>query len=142
MYILAPPSSETTVEFIHALSRLLGWSYVFCWSVSFYPQAITNYRRRSVTGLALDYFIVNVLGFTCYTISSVLFLYSPTVRGEYARRHPLSPEPTVRLNDLAFAVSVLYVETETKRESVLTEQTGPRNAGQYRDFVAVLVLAV
>lgn len=130
MYILAPPSSETTVEFVHALSHLLGWSYVFCWGVSFYPQLITNYRRKSVTGLALDYFAVNVLGFTCYTISSVLFLFSPTVRGEYARRHPLSPEPTVRWNDLAFAVSALYVmakteretQRETQRESVLIER--------------------
>lgn len=104
MYI--PTPSPGTTEFTHALSRLLGWSYVFCWSVSFYPQALANYRRKSVTGLALDYFTVNVLGFTCYTISSVLFLFSPTVRGEYARRHPLSPEPTVRWNDLAFAVSV------------------------------------
>lgn len=103
MYI--PTPSPEAIEYANTLSRLLGWSYVFCWGVSFYPQPIANYRRKAVTGLALDYFTVNVLGFTCYTISSALFLFSSTVRAQYARRHPLSPEPTVRWNDLAFAVS-------------------------------------
>lgn len=115
MYIPSP-SSETAVEYANVLSRLLGWSYVLCWGVSSYPQIITNYRRKAVTGLALDYFTINVLGFTCYTISSVLFLFSPTVRGQYARRHPLSPEPTVRWNDLAFAVSPFAGERGGKVE--------------------------
>ncbi|KAL0638229.1 hypothetical protein Q9L58_002683 [Maublancomyces gigas] len=101
MYI--PTPSPEAIEYANTISRLLGWSYVFCWGVSSYPQLITNYRRKAVTGLALDYFTVNVLGFTCYTISSALFLFSSTVRAQYARRHPLSPEPTVRWNDLAFA---------------------------------------
>lgn len=33
-----------------------------------------------------------------------MFLYSPTVRAQYADRHPASPEPTVRFNDLAFGL--------------------------------------
>ena len=33
-----------------------------------------------------------------------MFLYSPVVRREYAARHPVSPEPTVQFNDLAFGV--------------------------------------
>lgn len=88
----------------HAVSRVLGWAYFLCWGISFYPQLLSNRSRKSVTGLALDYFTVNILGFACYTVSSLLFLFSPVVRKEYARRHPQSPEPTVRWNDLAFAV--------------------------------------
>jgi cystinosin len=38
------------------------------------------------------------------TISTAAFLYSPTVRHEYAARHPASPEPTVRANDFAFGL--------------------------------------
>lgn len=52
----------------------------------------------------MDYFTINVFGFACYTVSCLLFLFSPLVREEYARRHPNAPEPTVRGNDLAFAV--------------------------------------
>lgn len=89
----------------HAVSGLLGWAYFLCWGVSFYPQLVINCRRQSVTGLALDFFAINVLGFACYTVSAVLFLFSPVVRDEYAARHPNAPEPTVRWNDLAFAVS-------------------------------------
>ncbi|KAG0639036.1 PQ loop repeat-domain-containing protein [Tuber brumale] len=98
------PPDERVVELAHAISRLLGWTYFLCWGVSSYPQLFINYSRKSVTGLAFDFFTVNILGFGCYTISSILFLFSPVVRDEYARRHPRSPEPTVRWNDLAFAI--------------------------------------
>ncbi|KAI5814058.1 PQ loop repeat-domain-containing protein [Pyronema omphalodes] len=98
---------------LHALSRLLGWSYFLCWGISFYPQLIQNYRRKSVTGLAVDYFVMNVFGFACYTVSCLLFLFSPVVRDEYARRHPNAPEPTVRGNDLAFAAHALLISIAT-----------------------------
>ena len=75
-----------------------------CWSLSFYPQPILNWRRKSTVGLALDFPTINMLGFVCYLISSLAFLYSPLIRRQYAARNPRSPEPTVRLNDLAFIV--------------------------------------
>ncbi|KAF8539539.1 PQ loop repeat-domain-containing protein [Trichophaea hybrida] len=105
--------SDQWITLAHAVSRLLGWSYFLCWGISFYPQLIINYRRKSVTGLALDYFTINVLGFACYTVSSFLFLFSPVVRDEYARRHPNAPEPTVRWNDLAFAVHAMLISIIT-----------------------------
>ncbi|CUS07635.1 unnamed protein product [Tuber aestivum] len=104
---------KQVVELAHALSRLLGWTYFLCWGISSYPQLFINYSRKSVTGLAFDFFTVNILGFGCYTISSVLFLFSPVVRDEYARRHPRSPEPTVRWNDLAFATHATLLSLVT-----------------------------
>lgn len=77
---------------------------MLCWSLSFYPQPINNFRRRSTIGLAIDFQTVNVLGFACYTVYAAAFLYSPVIRGQYAARNPVSPEPSVRFNDLAFAV--------------------------------------
>ena len=38
--------------------------YFCAWSISFYPQAILNYRRKSVVGLSLDFQLLNLLGFT------------------------------------------------------------------------------
>lgn len=32
-------------------------------SISFYPQAFLNYRRKSVAGLSLDFQLLNMLGF-------------------------------------------------------------------------------
>ncbi|KAI5801184.1 lysosomal cystine transporter [Geopyxis carbonaria] len=113
MYLQPPTIPSESEAFARAVSRLLGWAYVAAWGISFYPQLFINMRRKAVTGLALDYFTLNILGFACYTISSIAFLYSPVVREQYARRHPLTPEPTVRWNDLAFAAHALVLSLIT-----------------------------
>lgn len=82
---------------------------VLSWSASFYPQPLLNWKRRSTHGLAIDFPLLNVLGFAAYTISTACFLYSTTIRDQYASRHPKSPEPTVRFNDLAFGVHALIL---------------------------------
>lgn len=109
--------------FARAISRVLGWAYFLAWcvlcsssgcflprmltllfrSLSFYPQPISNYVRKSTLGLAIDFPTLNVLGFTCYTISTASFLYSPTIKAQYAQRHPEAPVTTVRFNDFLFA---------------------------------------
>lgn len=82
---------------------------VFCWSASFYPQPLLNWRRKSTQGLTKDYPALNVLGFISYTISTSCFLYSPQIRAQYAARHPNAPIPTVRFNDFAFAAHALVL---------------------------------
>ncbi|KAB8253835.1 PQ loop repeat-domain-containing protein [Aspergillus pseudonomiae] len=99
--------------FIKALSRLLGWIYTLCWSASFYPQPITNFRRRSTVGLAIDFPTVNTLGYVCYTGYTAAFLYSPVIRHQYAARHPGSEGSTVRFNDFAFAVHAIILSALT-----------------------------
>jgi len=56
-----------------------------------------------VTGTAIDFPTINTLGFASYTISTAAFLFSPVIKRQYAYRHPVSPETTVRFNDLVFA---------------------------------------
>ena len=76
-----------------------------CWAFSSYPQPIINFQRKSVTGLSLDYFTINILGHSCYTVSCLAFLYSDVVREQYRRRWGSGVgDPTVRFNDLAFTV--------------------------------------
>ncbi|CAA9965705.1 hypothetical protein CFE70_008580 [Pyrenophora teres f. teres 0-1] len=94
------PELET---FARVISRVLGWAYVLAWSLSFYPQPISNYFRKSTIGLAIDFPTLNVLGFVCYTISTASFLYSPMIKSQYAYRHLNAPETTVRFNDFLFA---------------------------------------
>ncbi|KAJ5121791.1 hypothetical protein N7448_002924 [Penicillium atrosanguineum] len=89
--------------FVRALSRMLSWS------ASFYPQIVINYRRRSTSGLSIDTPTINTLGFACYTVYTATFLYSPMIRDQYAARHPASEEPTVRLNDFAFALHAVFL---------------------------------
>lgn len=73
-------------------------------SGSFYPQPISNWKRKSTLGLAIDFPTLNVLGFFAYTISTTAFYRSATIKSQYAARHPESPETTVRFNDWLFAV--------------------------------------
>ncbi|KAI5194868.1 hypothetical protein AUEXF2481DRAFT_69653 [Aureobasidium subglaciale EXF-2481] len=96
---------EVTGEnFARAISWLLGWSYFTSWSLSFYPQPLRCWKRRSTRGITVDFPLLNIVGFTSYFISTTAFLFSPGIRQQYAVRHPLAPEPTVRLNDLVFAL--------------------------------------
>lgn len=90
------------VSFLAVLSELFGWVYTISWSLSFYPQPILNFRRKSTTGTNIDFPTINVLGFVAYFTSNAAFLYSPQIRHEYALRNR-GLEPTVQFNDLAFA---------------------------------------
>ena len=95
-------------SFLHFISASFGWIYFFCWSFSFYPQPILNFRRSSTTGTTIDFPAVNVLGFIAYFVSNLAFLYSPQIRHEYALRHH-GLAPTVQFNDLAFAAHAVGI---------------------------------
>lgn len=97
-----------TVAFLQFLSYLFGWIYTTCWSLSFYPQPLLNFRRKSTSGAAIDFPFLNVLGFAAYFVSTVSFLYAPEIRREYALRNN-GHTPTVQFNDLAFAVHALFM---------------------------------
>ncbi|KFY16028.1 hypothetical protein V491_05465 [Pseudogymnoascus sp. VKM F-3775] len=85
-----------------ALSYVFGWGYFISWGLSFYPQPLLNYYRRSTSGATIDFPAINILGFAAYFISNTAFLYSSEIRRQYAaRNHGLTP--TVKLNDVAFA---------------------------------------
>ena len=64
-------------------------------------------------GMGIDFPILNVFGFTCYTASTSALLYSPVIRNQYAARHPVSFEPTVRFNDLVFGVHAVVLTALT-----------------------------
>lgn len=95
-----------------SISTFIGWVYILLWSVSFYPQFILNYRRRAVTGLALDYVFLNILGFACYSTYSLVFLLSKDVQKEYRHRNNDS-EPLVRVNDAVFALHAVVISSIT-----------------------------
>lgn len=66
-------------------------------------------QRKSTVGLTVDFPLLNVLGFTCYTTSTAAFLFNRTIRHQYAVRNPHAPVPTVRPNDFAFALHALII---------------------------------
>ena len=88
---------------LKVISAILGWLYFICWSVAFYPQLIINFRRKSVTGLSIDFVIASFYGFLCYAISNACFYAVESVREEYRQRHH-GNDNLVALNDVVFAI--------------------------------------
>ncbi|KAL7539397.1 hypothetical protein ACHAXR_010729 [Thalassiosira sp. AJA248-18] len=70
------------------ISNILGYTYFLSWTLSFYPQIITNWKfpNKARHGVSLDFVVWNVVGFACYAIYTTSFRYSDVVRKEYAER--------------------------------------------------------
>ncbi|KAI7863101.1 PQ loop repeat-domain-containing protein, partial [Mucor mucedo] len=86
--------------------------YFLAWSFSFYPQAILNWRRKSVQGLSMDFLYYNVVGFFCYSIFNLSFYFSKEIQDEYKQRNN-SKENLVRANDVMFSVHAFLISLFT-----------------------------
>lgn len=110
MYRLSDIFLRITVAksyFVIYLSSIIGWIYFLAWSLSFYPQIYTNYKRRSVTGLNFDFLALNLVGFALYSAYNLSMFFSSDIRTEYMNRHPRGFIP-VLLNDVIFSVHALF----------------------------------
>jgi cystinosin len=103
--------------FLGFLSLVFGWVYTFCWSASFYPQPLLNWRRKSTSGTTVDFPLINIIGFATYFASNVALYYSPLVRAQYAARNR-GLAPTVQLNDVVFALHALVLSSITASQYV------------------------
>ena len=50
------------MDFLDFVSLACGWIYFTCWSASFYPQPLLNWRRKSTSGTTVDFPLINCLG--------------------------------------------------------------------------------
>lgn len=61
-------------------SNVIGWLYFVAWSVSFYPQIYTNFRRKSVIGLNFDFLSLNIVGFILYGVFNIGLYSIPQIQ--------------------------------------------------------------
>ncbi|KAI7900722.1 PQ loop repeat-domain-containing protein [Cokeromyces recurvatus] len=99
----------TRLTTLDILSDIIGWSYFFVWSISFYPQVFLNWKRKSVRGLSIDFLFYNLLGFFCYSIFNLALYFNKGIRDEYHSRHPLSENNLVRINDVVFSIHGFFI---------------------------------
>lgn len=71
------------------ISSVIGWCYFVAWSISFYPQIYTNFRRKSVIGLNFDFISLNVVGFVLYAIFNVGLYFIPEIQVPFSFAHML-----------------------------------------------------
>ncbi|KAL4436346.1 hypothetical protein ABPG77_009908 [Micractinium sp. CCAP 211/92] len=119
------PAPESLPEPFNRISSVIGWIYFCAWSISFYPQAFLNYRRKSVAGLSLDFQLLNMLGFSCYAVYNAALHWSPLVRREYACLNG-GMMPAVHANDVFFALHAAVVTAITLMQCMLYDRGGQK----------------
>ncbi|CAL7952335.1 unnamed protein product [Xylocopa violacea] len=97
---------------LYHISTVVGWIYFLAWSVSFYPQIYSNYKRKSVVGLNFDYLSLNLVGFIMYALFNCGLFWIPEVELEYFRRYPKGLNP-VQVNDIFFALHATFATVIT-----------------------------
>lgn len=133
------------VSFLEIISKILGWIYTFCWSASFYPQPILNWRRHSTSGVTIDFPAVNFVGFVALAIYTGEMSYSSQTRYEYAlRNHGLTP--TVQTNDFVFAVHAIILSLLTLYQFIPIisgyDKGGKTGLGTKPSWPAIVVMGV
>lgn len=93
------------------ISAVIGWIYFAAWSVSFYPQTVLNWRRKSVVGMSLDYQVYNIIGFSCYTVFNVSFFWVRSIQDAYEER--FHKRNVVEPNDVFFAIHAVVLTLVT-----------------------------
>uniref|UniRef100_A0A7I4Y8F7 Cystinosin homolog n=1 Tax=Haemonchus contortus TaxID=6289 RepID=A0A7I4Y8F7_HAECO len=126
-------------QLIHLFTIIVGWMYFAAWSLSFYPQIILNFRRKSVTGLNFDFLLLNIIGFAAYSIYNMLMYFDTNVQDHYKEKHPKSPIP-VLLNDVVFAVHAFLACVVTAIQCFLYERENQRVSRTCMVLSTILIL--
>ena len=99
-------------QFWTILSLFWGWGYFFIWSLSFWPQNVTNFKRKSVIGLSFDYTILHFTGFIYYSIFNCGLYFSSVIQDQYEAKIPRSEIP-VELNDVVYGLHAAFTTSIT-----------------------------
>ncbi|KAJ2946902.1 hypothetical protein O0L34_g16241 [Tuta absoluta] len=126
---------------INVISYIMGWIYFAAWSVSFYPQIYTNFKRKSVVGLNFDFLALNFFGFTMYSLFNCGLYFSKEIQSEYFARHPRSVNP-VQLNDVFFSLHAAFATVVTIVQCCIYERDDQRVSLVGRGILGVFTCVV
>ncbi|KTG44054.1 hypothetical protein cypCar_00008011 [Cyprinus carpio] len=108
-------SLETRIRFLivrsnvlFIINQIIGWIYFLAWSVSFYPQAYENWKRRSVVGLSFDFLALNLTGFIAYSVFNVGLFWVTYIQEEFLKKDPNGVIP-VDANDVFFSLHAVLL---------------------------------
>jgi uncharacterized protein with PQ loop repeat len=107
--LIMPKNTDLPSPLYRYISSIIGYTYFVSWSVSFYPQIITNYQNKSTDGFSPDAAVLAVLNYICYAIYNIFFFWDETIRQEYKDQHGDDAEITVMSNDVAYSINALIL---------------------------------
>mmetsp|Transcript_40476 Transcript_40476/g.52118 ORF Transcript_40476/g.52118 Transcript_40476/m.52118 type:complete len:311 (-) Transcript_40476:127-1059(-) len=117
------------------ISFILGWSYCLAWSLSFYPQVILNYQRKCVKGLSLDYQMLNMMGYTFYSIFTCTLKWNQTILTQYS---DVFDDNLVTIQDVVFATHGALLTAITIYQCYIYDRKGE----QLTPFIVKTVIVV
>lgn len=111
---------------LEVLYSVLGWVAFVSWSVSFYPQVILNFRRKSVVGLNLDFVVLNLTKHSSYLIYNASLFFSSTVQRQYREKFGFDEMIPVAANDVAFSTHAVLLSIFTLFQVVIYDRGNQR----------------
>jgi cystinosin len=114
---------------LYYLYQSLGWFAFTVWSVSFYPQVILNYRRKSVTGLTMDFLLMNFTKHSMYLIYNASLYFSPVVQQQYREKYGETELIPVAPSDVAFSIHAVILTSFTLYQVAIYDR-GDQKASQ------------
>ncbi|KAI9121426.1 hypothetical protein K1719_008459 [Acacia pycnantha] len=126
------------LEFIY---EVLGWTAFTCWSISFYPQVILNFRRKSVVGLNFDFALLNLIKHSSYLIYNASLYFSPAVQKQYFEEYGYGEMIPVAANDVAFSAHAVLLTVITLFQIVIYERGSQKVSKLAIGIVCVILLS-
>ncbi|XP_076583420.1 cystinosin isoform X1 [Chaetodon auriga] len=121
---------------LSVINQVIGWIYFLAWSVSFYPQAWENWKRKSVVGLNFDFLALNLTGFIAYSVFNIGLFWVPYVKEEFLKRNPNGINP-VNANDVFFSLHAVLLCLIYVNQAAIYE-----SGGQKVSHMAVFLLLI
>ncbi|KAI5748873.1 hypothetical protein M8J76_002791 [Diaphorina citri] len=102
-------------------SDIIGWIYFSAWTISFYPQLYTNYKKKSVIGLNFDFLGLNLIGFTLYSLYNLGYYSSSLIQDQFFEKNGTNSNP-VQLNDVFFSIHATIITLLTIFQCLIYER--------------------
>ncbi|KAL9315641.1 hypothetical protein ACSQ67_016642 [Phaseolus vulgaris] len=100
----------------------LGWFAFVSWSISFYPQVILNFRRKSVVGLNFDFVVLNLTKHSTYLIYNASLYFSSAIQKQYFDKYGYGEMIPVAANDVAFSIHAVLLTAITLFQIAIYER--------------------
>ncbi|KAI4387721.1 hypothetical protein MLD38_000131 [Melastoma candidum] len=123
---------------LEVLYQVLGWTAFVSWSISFYPQVILNFRRKSVVGLNFDFVVLNLTKHSSYLIYNCVLYFSSAVQEQYYEKYGRGQMIPVAANDVAFSIHAVLLTAITLLQIAIYD----RGTQKISRLSIVIVIAV
>ncbi|KAF2604017.1 hypothetical protein F2Q70_00027397 [Brassica cretica] len=118
--------------------EVVGWIAFTSWSISFYPQLILNFRRKSVVGLNFDFLLLNLTKHSSYMIYNVCLYFSPIIQKQYFDTYGDQEMIPVAANDVAFSIHAVVLTALTLFQIFIYER-GQQKVSRFATGLVILV---